>query len=487
MNTIGMNAAETGRLLWAPRAWVNGRWAEGVLLAVDAQGHWCDVQAGQPAPPQATVLPGAVLPGLVNAHSHAFQRAFAGLTERRDSAHDDFWSWRERMYGVALRITPAQLQAVATQLYSELLLGGYTQVCEFHYLHHDEQGRPYADPAEMAHALVAAAQAVGIGLTLLPVLYERAGFTQPRLGPEQRRFATTVDQVLALQRSLGSARVGAGMGAGAGAGGAGMGNGHRHLLNCGVAVHSLRAARPASIRALAAASSGPLHIHVAEQTREVAECKVATGLRPIEWLVEHAGLDARWQLVHATHALDGEVFSVMRSGAGVVLCPATEANLGDGLCDLQQWLLTGVPLAIGSDSQATRNWPEELRWLEYGQRLTLRQRNVAADPGTQPATAARLFERVLSGGGAAAGFAQWGLQVGARADCLVLDGSASGLLGAPASHMLDALVFATGAPVFSEVWVAGQRVVAGGVHRLAAPAAAGFAQAMHAVWTAPVD
>jgi formimidoylglutamate deiminase len=450
-------------LLWAPRAWVDGRWADAVLLAVDAQGHWCDVQIGQAAPPQATVLPGAVLPGLVNAHSHAFQRAFAGLAERRDQAVDDFWSWRDRMYGVALRITPAQLRAVATQLYGELLLGGYTQVCEFHYLHHDEEGRPYADPAEMAHALVAAAQAVGIGLTLLPVLYERAGFTKPALGAEQRRFATSVAQVLALQRAVDA-------------------GGHGPLVNAGVAVHSLRAARPESIRALAQASSGPLHIHVAEQTREVAECQAATGLRPIEWLSQHAGLDARWQLVHATHALDREIFAVARQGAGVVLCPSTEANLGDGLCDLPLWLQTAVPLAIGSDSQVTRNWPEELRSLEYGQRLALRQRNVAADPDRHPATAARLFERVRRGGGAAAGFARWGLQVGARADLLVIDESASGVLGVPATHTLDALVFATGAPAFSEVWVAGRRVVAGGVHRHAAPAAAAFAAAMRELW-----
>ena len=475
-----MSNADAAQRLWAPRAWVDGRWADAVLLAIDAQGQWCGVQAGQPAPPQATVLPGAVLPGLVNAHSHAFQRAFAGMAERRVQAVDDFWSWRERMYGVALRITPAQLQAVATQLFTELLLGGYTQVCEFHYLQHAPDGRPYsspADPAEMALALVAAAQAAGIGLTLLPVLYERGGFSQPELGAEQRRFATTVAQVLALQRSLD--------GTGHNQSRSGSRNHSGPPVNAGVAVHSLRAARPESIRVLAQASSGPLHIHVAEQTREVAECEAATGLRPIEWLNRHAGLDARWQLVHATHALAREVAAVARQGAGVVLCPSTEANLGDGLCDLPLWLQMNVPLAIGSDSQVTRNWPEELRWLEYGQRLTLRQRNVAADAGTQPATAARLFERVRSGGGAAAGYTLWGLQVGARADLLVLDETASGVLGVPATHTLDGLVFATGAPPFSEVWVAGRRVVAGGLHAQSAPAAAGFAAAMHELWTAP--
>ena len=463
-----MKSVRAERLLWAPRAWLNGRWADAVLLAIDAQGHWCDVQTAQPPPPQATVLPGAVLPGLVNAHSHAFQRAFAGLAERRDSAHDDFWSWRDRMYGVALRITPAQLQAVATQLYSELLAGGTTQVCEFHYLHHDEYGEPYADPLAMARALCDAAAATGIGLTLLPVLYERASFTQPTLRPDQRRFATTVNSVLALRdgvRAMNLPRV-----------------------TAGVAVHSLRAAAPASLHTLCrrlADDAGPIHIHIAEQTAEVADCQAATGARPIAWLARELPLDARWQLVHATHALPAEIDDVAATGAGVVLCPSTEANLGDGLADLPRWLASGAPLSIGSDSQLSRSAMEELRWLEYGQRLVLRQRNVAAEPGTQAATAARLFDRVLGGGAAAAGYTRWGLQVGARADLLVIDETAAGVLGAPPSHTLDALVFATVAPAFTEVWVAGQRTVAGGAHRQAASAAAAFTTAMRELWAAP--
>ena len=461
-------------LLWAPRAWVGGRWAEAVLLAIDAQGHWCDVQIEQAAPPQATVLPGAALPGLVNAHSHAFQRAFAGLAERRDSARDDFWSWRDRMYGVALRITPAQLQAIATQLYCELLAGGYTQVCEFHYLHHDEGGQPYADPLAMARALCQAAAATGIGLTLLPVLYERAGFAQPALRPDQRRFATTVDSVLALRDGVRALHL-PGFAAG---------------VTAGVAVHSLRAAAPASLHALCARladDAGPIHIHIAEQTAEVADCEAATGARPIAWLARELPLDARWQLVHATHALPAEIDAVAATGAGVVICPSTEANLGDGLADLPRWLASGAPIAIGSDSQVSRSALEELRWLEYGQRLVLRQRNVAAEPGVQAATAARLFDGVGHGGAAAAGWTRWGLQVGARADVLVVDPAAAGLLGMPPTHTLDALVFATGAPAFSEVWVAGQRVVAGGVHRQAAPAAAGFAAALHDLWVAPAN
>ncbi|WP_425261262.1 formimidoylglutamate deiminase [Rubrivivax sp. RP6-9] len=433
MSVQGTAAAPA--LLWAPAAWVGGRWQAGVLLRAGADGLWAEVRAGVAAPPGAEVLPGPVLPSLVNAHSHAFQRAFVGLAERRDSAHDDFWSWRDRMYGVALRITPAQLRALAAQLYAELLDGGYTQVCEFHYLQHAPDGSRYADPAAMLQALADAAAEVGIGLTLLPVLYERAGFTQPALRDDQRRFATSADEVLALQRAA------AGMGA---------------LVTAGVAVHSLRAARPASIVALAERSSGPLHVHVAEQTAEVDDCLAATGCRPIDWLARHAPLDARWQLVHATHSVPGEIAAVARAGAGVVLCPGTEANLGDGLADLPGWLAAGVPLSVGSDSQVLRAWPEELRWLEYGQRLALRQRNVAADPGHEPATAARLFERVRAGGAAAAGLPRWGLEPGARADLLLLDASCPGLAGLPASHLLDGLVFAAAARPFARVLVAGR-------------------------------
>ncbi len=442
--------------LWAPRAWVGGRWRERVLLVAGNDGLWSDVAPDTPPPAGAEVLAAPVLPGLVDAHSHAFQRAFTGLAERRDSAHDDFWSWRDRMYGVALRITPAQLQDIAALLYTELLAGGYTQVCDFHYLQHAEDGQRYADPAAMGQALAAAAQQAGIGLTLLPVLYERAGFLQPALREDQRRFATTVADVLALQRAARGA-----------------------LVNAGVAVHSLRAARPASITALAEASSGPLHIHVAEQTAEVDDCLAATGCRPIEWLARHAPLDARWQLVHATHSTPAEIDAVAASGAGVVICPGTEANLGDGLADLPGWLAAGVPLALGSDSQVTRAWPEELRWLEYGQRLGRRQRNVAAAPGHEPATAARLFERMRAGGGTAAGFTRWGLETGARADLLLLNTQDAALRGLPASHLLDGLVFAAPAQPFSRVMVAGAWRALHDAGR-----AARFEAAMQALWPA---
>ncbi len=462
-DTAGATSAPA--LLWAENGWVEGRWREAVLLEVGRDGTWAAVQPETAPPPGATRLPGPVLPGLVNAHSHAFQRAFAGLAERREGEHDDFWSWRDRMYGVALAIGTVELRELATRLYREMLAGGYTQVCEFHYLHHATDGRRHADPAAMSLALVEAAATAGIGLTLLPVLYERAGFATPSLRADQRRFASDVDFVLSLRdraRALGSA---SGCAAGSPAGAAARpadATAHPGRVRAGVAIHSLRAASEASMRALLerlADDDGPIHIHVAEQTGEVDDCLAATGARPIEWLAREFPLDARWQLVHATHAEPREIEAVAGTGAGIVICPTTEANLGDGVPDLPRWLAAGVPLSIGSDSQVCRSAAEELRWLDYAQRLVRRRRNVTADPARHGgSTAARLFEACAAGGAAAAGFLRWGLQRGAPADALVLDADAPGLAEVPAAHRLDAWVFATDSPAVAETWVGGRRV-----------------------------
>lgn len=458
----------TDKLLWAPQAWVGGQWRCGVCLTVNAQGVWTDITPDvHVSPPNATVLSGPALPGLVNAHSHAFQRAFAGLCERRDCDSDDFWSWRDRMYGVALRITADQMQAVAAQLYIEMLKGGYTQVCEFHYLHRAESGQPYDDPATLCWALADAAMDAGIGLTLLPVLYERAGFTQPGLRDDQRRFAGTPVLIHNLFRAVQSSR--------------------RALVNAGVAIHSLRAASGISIAELVRLVGDdevPIHLHIAEQTQEVEECLAATGLRPIELLCRDFQPDSRWQLVHATHATPGEIDSVARRGAGIVICPSTEGNLGDGLIDLRAWLMARVPIAIGSDSHVSRSWAEELRWLEYGQRLVLRRRNVAAAPALgQPATAARLFDAALAGGKHAAGTTQWGFIRGARADALVLDTRSPGLVGIPVSHTLDALVFASNESAVHEVYVAGKQVVVNGKHPQEDQVAKRFADVMDSLWS----
>ena len=457
--------------LWAPRAWLADGWHDRVLLTIGADGHWSDVSADVAPPADATILAGAALPGMVNAHSHAFQRAFAGLAERSASesasASDNFWSWRDRMYSVALRITPSQLEAIAAQLYVELLRGGYTQVCEFHYLQHDPHGTPYADPLRLSWALADAAESAGLGLTMLPVLYERAGFRYPALRPDQRRFASTPASVWAARETLHRS--------------------NRPLLNAGVAIHSLRAAAPDSIAALRDLTrnmdDGPIHIHVSEQMQEVEECLATLGARPIEWLAREDILDHRWQLIHATHTVTSEIDAVAHSGAGVVICPSTEANLGDGLCDLPGWLTSSTAMSIGSDSHMTRDWREELRLLEYGHRLIKQQRNISASPHTGiPSTAERLWMRAQSGGAAAAGFKQWGLVTGARADLLVMDRLDTNMIGVPTTHQLDALIFSSPASPWRDVMVAGNWVVQAHQHAGAEEIAIQFGEAMRSLW-----
>jgi len=446
---------------WAAHAFVDGAWRERVELRADADGLWTSIRDGVDRAPEAVDVAGPVIPSLADAHSHAFQRAMAGLAERRNAGEDDFWSWRDRMYAVALRIGPDQLRAIAAQLYVELLRGGYTQVCEFHYLKRPADGGNYANPLAFAHALGDAAADAGIGLTTLPVLYRRAGFTQDSLRDDQRRFRLDADEVWADCTALNAAG--------------------RPLQNAGVAIHSLRAASRedvARLLAIVGDADVPIHIHVAEQTREVDDCVAATGKRPIEWLCGAFPLDARWQLVHATHATRAEIAAVAAAGAGVVLCPGTEANLGDGVPDLPGWLAARVPWSLGSDSQVTRAWPEELRWLEYVQRLMRRERNIAADPGRAPSTAERLFEAARRGGARAAGLRAWGLAAGARADFLVLDPRSDALLGVPPERALDALVFSSPSAAIRDVYVAGRRVIRDGAHERGVAIASEFAAAM---------
>ena len=468
---------------WAPAAWIAGGWQRDVLLEVDANGHWSRVDAGVPAPQEVERLAGPVLPGLVDAHSHAFQRAFAGLAESRPEDSDDFWSWRDRMYKVANAVTPESLRAIAAHLYVELLRGGYTQVCEFHYLQHRADGTPYDDPLALSMALADAAADAGIGLTLLPVLYERAGFTAPSLRPDQRRFHAGARDVWQRSQEF-NARVAA------------AGRASLVPLNAGLAIHSVRAAAAESIvelRKLAHEFDGPIHVHVSEQRAELRDCVAATGQTPVAWLASQGWLDARWQLVHATHVDAGEIAATAASGAGVVICPSTEGNLGDGFTDVPAWLAADVDLAMGSDSNVTRSWREELRWMEYGQRLKLERRNVCAQPQgvanaargrarPQPDTAASLFERARAGGGRAAGHATWGLAVGARADLLVIDPDDASLVGLPPSRWLDALVFSSPGRPWRDVMVAGRWALRHHHHAQVERISAGFAKAMQELW-----
>ena len=453
---------------FAPMAWVYGAWAKDVLLSVAADGTWANIQAHASPDQQrhATRLNGPVLPGLVNAHSHAFQRAIAGMTERTTTGQDNFWSWRDRMYSAANRITPQQLEAIAALLYAELLQAGYTQVCEFHYLHNDSRGKPYADPLEMSCALVRAAQRVGIGITLLPTLYMRSGFAANGLRDDQQRFASTPESIFKLcegiDQQFGGERV-----------------------NTGLALHSLRAVGQGALQevtAYAKAHRIPIHIHVAEQTGEVDDCITTLGQRPVEWLLSNASVDATWNLVHATHTTPAELQGIKVRGASIVLCPTTEANLGDGVFDLPSYAKLQGQWSIGSDSHVTRSWMDELRLLEYSQRFALRQRNVMAAASATPSTASALFNAALEGGSAACGLPTNGLAAGHRADFVTIDTTSPALLGIPSDYLLDAMVFSSPEARLSEVYVAGQRVVNESRVENWQGLADDFSSAMQALW-----
>ena len=427
-------------------AWIDGAWASNVFLESDAQGFWTHIQTNATdAESQGALALGCVIPGLVNAHSHAFQRAIAGLTEHSERSGDDFWSWRDRMYRVALRVGPDHLEAIATWLYSEMLRSGYTHVCEFHYLHRNPDGHNYADAAEMTWALVRAASKVGIGLTMLPTLYMNQGFGQPGLSSMQRRFASTPESILDIQQFVIQYA---------------NANGKQACLTSGVAIHSLRAVAQAEILNLTSCSgSKPIHIHVAEQTKEVADCIAQTGLRPMEWLLANVKMDDRWNLVHATHTTATEIKGIQAQQASVVLCPTTEANLGDGFFDYLEALRQSMRWSIGTDSHVNRNWTEELRLLEYGGRLSSRKRNVSLlHQNSLGSTGQVLFENALQGGTQAAGVPLAGIALGQRADLVEINLVSDALLGVPAERLIDALIFSTPSTSFDNVFVAGKKV-----------------------------
>lgn len=382
------------------------------------------------------------LPGLANIHCHAFQRAMAGLAERQTDPADSFWTWRELMYRFAGRITPESQYDIAAQLYAEMLESGYSSVCEFHYLHHRPDGEPYGDRAAMSDSLIAAARDTGIRLTLLPVLYMTGGFDGRALSDRQRRFGHAVDAYLGLLERLRRQE--------------------SDMLRVGIAFHSLRAVPPDALRDVLAAVQGqslPIHIHIAEQIAEVEECVAVRGARPVEWLLANAAVDARWTLVHATHLTHAEVRGIAASEAVVALCPTTEANLGDGLFPLRDFFAVGGRFGIGSDSNVSVSPVEELRWLEYGQRLLTHQRNVATLP-TQASVGEVLFTQALTGGRQASGFSE----AQAQRDRIRLDADAVALVGARPDNLLDRFVFAGNRPMVQEVEVAGRIVVRDGRH-----------------------
>jgi formiminoglutamate deiminase len=421
------------------RAWLPDGWARDVRLGI-AGGKFAAVEHGAtPRPGDERVA--VLLPGMPNVHSHGFQRGMAGLTEYRGPEADNFWSWRELMYRFVGSMTPDDVEAITAQAYVEMLEGGFTRVGEFHYVHHDVDGKPYADGAEMAARIAAAAADTGIALTLLPVFYAHSNFGgEPPTGG-QRRFVSTLEQYARLV--VASRAVVAGLADG----------------RVGVAPHSLRAVTPAELTAvLAMAGDGPVHIHAAEQTREVEDCVSWSGARPVQWLLEHANVDARWCLVHATHMTDDEISRLARSGAVAGFCPVTEANLGDGIAPAAPYSRAGGHFGVGTDSNVRISVAEELRQLEYSQRLRDRARNVLAS-GAQ-STGSTLYGEAQRGGERALGVgAPAGIIAGAPADCLSLD-----LQELPAQHdaILDRFVFADFA--VQNVWRAGRRVVSEGSH-----------------------
>jgi formimidoylglutamate deiminase len=452
------------RLAWAL---LEDGWRRDVGLAVDEQGRITRIETAEQSGVAADAerVAGFVVPGMPNAHSHAFQRGMAGNTEYRLSSRDSFWTWRQAMYALARRITPADLELLASQLFVEMLKAGYTSVAEFHYLHRQVDGTAYphahGSTNELWDAIARAADTAGIGLTFLPTLYQTSDFGSQPLKPEQSRFAMTTDEFLravetrvSAERQLASRRI-----------------------RTGAAFHSLRAVPLETlceaVRALSSIDAElPVHIHIAEQLKEVEACRANTGRRPIELLLETGVVNERWCLVHATHATPAELRGIAAARAAVCVSISTEANLGDGFFDAARFLELHGRICVGSDSQASVCPAEELRWMEYQARLRKRRRGVLAD-SQEPHVGTRLWRDAARHGAAALGQPAGVIAAGARADWLVLDPDHASMAGARATTALDHLIFAGGSPAIRDVMVAGRWVVKGRRHaaeeRLAEP------------------
>ncbi len=441
-------------VLHAARALTPEGWKSDVRITIE-EGRIPHVEIGAEAREGDERHP-IMAPAAANLHSHAFQRAMAGLAEVRGREIDTFWTWRKTMYRFALQMSPDDVEAVAAQLYVEMLEAGFAAVAEFHYLHHAPDGSPYESRAEMAGRILAAARRTGIGITLLPVFYAHSTFGGAPPRPEQRRFVTSLDRYARLVEQT-RALVGA----------TGV---------VGVAPHSLRAVTPDELAHVSAmAGDGPIHIHVAEQVREVEDCLATLGARPVRWLLDHADVDARWCSVHATHMEDDEARALAASGAVAGLCPLTEANLGDGVFNAAAYLPAGGRFGIGSDSAIEIGVAAELKQFEYAQRLAMRRRNVLAPPGGS--TGRALYEGALAGGAEALGRDSGRLAAGVVADIVSLDPETPWLAGRDDDQVLDSWIF-TGARAVDCVWSGGRKVVSAGRHFAREAIAARFMAAM---------
>jgi formimidoylglutamate deiminase len=439
-------------ILHAATALLPEGWARDVRIRID-DGRIAEVQTGVPGAGH-----GVLLPAPVNLHSHTFQRAMAGLTEARTAGQDSFWTWRALMYRFLDRLSPDDVQAIAAQAMVEMAESGFAAVCEFHYLHHPVGGGTYADPAEMSARVAQAARETGLGLTHLPVIYEQGGVDGRPLAGGQLRFGSSPE--VHAQLLDGAARALAGL----------------PDAVLGVAPHSLRAVSRGTLDRVAGMTDGPIHIHIAEQLAEVDEVQAAWGARPVEWAVAHLPLDRRWCMIHATQMTAGETANLAFTGAVAGLCPITEANLGDGIFNAPGWLAAGGTFGVGTDSNVRISLPEELRVLEYSQRLQGKARAVMADDRS---TGRLLWEEAAKGGAQAAGRATGRIAVGQWADLLALETQDLRLEGLAGDKLLDAAVFAGRDGLVTDLWSAGRHIVQGGQHIARDAIATRFRATMH--------
>lgn len=441
---IAMGTQRAAKRLFFAHALLPSGWAGDVVVSIE-NGVITAVAANSSSA-DAEIISGVALPGLPNLHSHAFQRGMAGLTEIRGATQDSFWTWRQLMYRFIDTLTPDDVEAIAAFTYAEMLEGGFTSVAEFHYLHHDETGAPYDDLAEMGTRIAAAAGETGIGLTLLPSFYNFSGFGGATAIHGQRRFINDSARFLALLEKSRAAIA------------------HLDDAAIGIAPHSLRAITPDTLNdVLKAVPDGPIHIHVAEQTKEVDDCIAWSGQRPVAWLLDHMPVDRRWVLIHATHMTDEETAGVAKAGAVIGLCPLTEASLGDGIFEGPRFIDAGGVFGVGSDSNIEITAPGELKQLEYSQRLAYRVRNAVARHEGE-STGRALYEHALVGGAQASGRNIGALAVGKRADIVVLDTAHPDLCAVTGDRWLDAATFVAGKSAISDVFVGGKQVVDRGRH-----------------------
>lgn len=414
-------------------------WQKDVGVAVDQNGIIESVTVGAKG---GTLITGIAIPAVANVHSHAHQRLMVGLAERAGPRADSFWTWRETMYGFALKLSPDDLEAVAAQAYVEMVKAGFSCVGEFQYLHHQPDGSPYDEPAEMSLRCISAAEQAGIAITMLPTLYNYSGFGGQASNAGQRRFVNDAERFLEIHGTL-KAVCGA-----------------SPLRRLGISPHSLRAVTPELLKTVlnGIADDAGVHIHVAEQSKEVDDCVAWSSKRPVEFLLDQFDVSSRWCAIHATHMTASETQRLAKSGAIAGLCPTTEANLGDGIFPADSFMKQGGTIAIGSDSQISISPAEDLRMLEYSQRLRDRTRNALAS-GAGASTGRSLLDAVLKGGAACLDQPMGAIAVGKRCDIAVLDEAHPTMIGRAGDAALDTWIFSAGNAAVKDVIVGGSHVV----------------------------